>query len=79
VTELSDEEFDALWESGAAIDEALRQSVIDAARRHQAAGIPMVILRDGEVVHVPAEEVLAEIGAATPAMAPKPKKNGARR
>lgn len=60
---MTDEEVDALWEPGDAIDEALRLGVIDAARRHLAAGVPMVIWRDGRIVHVPAIEVLAELGA----------------
>lgn len=60
---LTDEEWAATWEPGDAIDEALRLGVIDAARRHLAAGVPMVIWRDGRIVHVPAAEVLAELGA----------------
>ena len=60
---MTDKEVDALWEPGDAIDEALRLGVIDAARRHLAAGVPMVIWRDGRIVHVPAADVLAELGA----------------
>lgn len=60
---LTDEEWAATWEPGDAIDEALLLGVIDAARRHLAAGVPMVIWRDGRIVHVPAAEVLAELGA----------------
>lgn len=63
MTPLTDEEWAATWEPGDAIDEALRLGVIDAARRHLAAGVPMVIWRDGRIVHVPAAEVLAELGA----------------
>ena len=60
---MTDKEVEALWEPGDAIDEALRLGVIDAARRHLAAGVPMVIWRDGRIAHVPAAEVLAELGA----------------
>lgn len=62
MTPRTDEEVDALWEPGDAIDEAPRLGVIDAARRHLAAGVHMVIWRDGRIVHVPAAEVLAELG-----------------
>ena len=57
-TPMTDKEVDALWDPGDAIDEAVRLGVIDAARRHLVAGVPMVIWRDGRIVHVPATEVL---------------------
>lgn len=58
---MTDKEVDALWEPGDAIDEALRQGVIRAARQHMDAGRPMVVWRDGRIAHVPAAMVLAAL------------------
>lgn len=58
---MTDSEIDALWEPGDAIDAALRQGVIQAARRHLQAGKSMVIWRDGRIAHVSAATVLAAL------------------
>lgn len=42
---------------GDAIDEAVRQGVFDALRRHQRLGQNVAVWRDGRVVVVPATEI----------------------
>ena len=42
------------------IDEALAEGVRDALLRHKERGLPVVIERDGQIVWVSAEELLAE-------------------
>ncbi len=44
-------------EDGHAIDEALMQGVRDAMLRHKAAGLPVVIYRDGKAVWVKPEDL----------------------
>lgn len=43
----------------AAIERAVALGVRDALRKHALYGVPAAIWRDGRVVHVPAEELLA--------------------
>lgn len=43
--------------------DALRAGVREAAKRHQQAGRPMVIFRNGEIVRISAEEFLRELDA----------------
>jgi len=43
------------------IDDALREASYEMALQHKRAGLPIVIARDGKVLHVPADEVLAEL------------------
>ena len=47
-----------LREEGHLIDEALRQGVRDALLRHKERNNPVVIMRNGEIVWVSAEELL---------------------
>ena len=47
-------------DEGHLIDEALRQGVREALRRHKERGNPVVIERDGKIVWVRAEELLNE-------------------
>jgi hypothetical protein len=42
---------------GKEIDEALQRAGRDAIRRHKRGGVPLVTWKDGEVVHVPPEEL----------------------
>jgi hypothetical protein len=44
-------------EDGHLIDEALEQGVRDAMLRHKAAGLPVVIYRDGKTVWVMPEDL----------------------
>lgn len=44
-------------EDGHLIDEALKQGVRDAMLRHKAAGLPVVIYRDGKAVWVKPEDL----------------------
>lgn len=42
---------------GREIDAALERAGRDAIRRHKRGGVPLVIWKDGQVVHVPPEEL----------------------
>jgi hypothetical protein len=42
------------------VDEALAEGVRDALLRHKERGLPVVIERDGQIVWVSADELLAE-------------------
>ena len=48
---------------GTAIDEAVRAAVRDAIVEHARDGAPIVIERDGQIVEIPAEEILREQAA----------------
>ena len=54
--EKSDLDVTAIMRDGRAIDRAIAAAGIKALRVHRAAGVPLVIWRDGQVAHVPAEE-----------------------
>ena len=45
------------------IGEALTAAAADAIERHQRAGVPMVVFRDGRVEHVPAERLAPDVDA----------------
>ena len=45
------------------VGEALTAAAADAIDRHQRAGVPMVVFRDGRVEHVPAERLGPDVGA----------------
>ncbi|MDB5320170.1 MAG: hypothetical protein JWN40_1801 [Phycisphaerales bacterium] len=46
-----------LFEEGTPIDDALARGVADAIRRHKKLGNSIVIWRDGQIVHVPADQI----------------------
>lgn len=46
-----------LMKDGREIDAALARAGRDAIRRHKRGGVPLVICKDGQVVHVPPEEL----------------------
>ncbi len=52
-------DIDAAFELGTPIDEAMQEAFLEAVRRHQQAGAPLVFWRNGKVEYVPAEEVLS--------------------
>jgi len=41
------------------IDKAMQEAFMDAIETHRRAGVPMVFWKDGKIVHMTAEEVLA--------------------
>lgn len=49
--------LDLCTASGDEINEAMKQGVYDALRRHKAAGVPIVVWENGQIVHIPAEEI----------------------
>jgi hypothetical protein len=57
----SGKDIGKIFAEGTPIDEALRRGVREAIRQHRLAGVPMVICRDGKVVHVPAEQLEREM------------------
>jgi len=57
----TDRDFDAMFDDDRAFNAALCRAIERAARRHGAAGVPMVVRRNGRLAHVPADEILAEI------------------
>lgn len=44
------------------IDWALKEALCDVVRAKLGTGEPVIMHRDGETVHVPAEELAAELG-----------------
>jgi hypothetical protein len=48
------------------IDEAFRQGARDAALRHKELGLPMAVERNGEIVLVSPDEILAETSVESP-------------
>jgi hypothetical protein len=46
-----------LFKEGTPIDDALARGVADALRRHKKLGNSIVIWRDGQIVHVPADQI----------------------
>jgi len=50
----------ALIEQREPVLEAIRRATLEAIKRHIQAGVPMVGYKDGQVIHIPPEE-LAEI------------------
>jgi hypothetical protein len=46
-----------LFLEGAPIDEALRKAVREALRRHKKLGNSIVVWRNGQIVHVSADEI----------------------
>jgi len=64
----SREEIARAARAGAALDRAMVAAYRRTVLRHRAAGVPLVVWRDGRVVEVPADKVeLPEAGAAAPA------------
>jgi hypothetical protein len=45
------------------VGEALTAAAADAIERHQRAGVPMVVFRDGRIEHVPAERLAPDVDA----------------
>lgn len=45
--------------TGQEINDAMCKGVRAALRRHKAAGVPIVVWKNGQIVHIPAEEIEA--------------------
>jgi hypothetical protein len=45
------------------VDEALTAAAADARQRHQEAGVPMVVFKEGRIAHVPAEQLAPDVDA----------------
>jgi hypothetical protein len=57
----SGKDIGEIFAEGTPIDEALRRGVREAIRQHRLAGVPMVVWRDGRIVHIPAEQLEREL------------------
>lgn len=55
----------AIFREGVLIDRALEAATREAIRQHKQAGQPMVVWRDGKVVHISPEEMEAPLPAAS--------------
>lgn len=53
-------DIDALFEDGAAIDEAFREGARDVRRLHKGLGLPLYEWRDGRVVAISPEDIVVE-------------------
>jgi DhnA family fructose-bisphosphate aldolase class Ia len=56
-------DIDAAFELGTPIDEAMNEAVAEAVRKHQQAGMPLVVWRNGRVEHIPAEMIKVQTPA----------------
>jgi hypothetical protein len=57
-------DIEALIRAGTPVTEAIRRGGLEAMKRHIQAGVPMVGYRDGQVVHIPPEELVEMLAAA---------------
>jgi hypothetical protein len=57
----SDKDIGKIFAEGTLIDEAMQRGVREAIRQHRLAGVPMVIWRDGRIMHIPAEQLEREL------------------
>ena len=46
-----------MFSDGRKIDDAVRSGVREAIRRHQRAGVPVAVWRDGKAVLIPADQL----------------------
>jgi len=53
----TEKSIDDIFEEGTLIDEALKQGVREALRKHKQAGNPIVIWKDGKAVWLKPEEI----------------------
>ena len=53
-------DIDGAFREGTSIDEAMQEAARAAARLHKRLGLPLVVWRDGRVVHIPPEEIDVE-------------------
>ena len=57
----SGKDIGKIFAEGTLIDEAMRRGVREAIRQHRLAGVPMVVWRDGKIMHIPAEQLEKEL------------------
>jgi hypothetical protein len=55
--------IDKIFADGRLIDEALVAARADAVERHRRAGVPLVVVRDGRIEHVPADRLAPDADA----------------
>ena len=59
-----DIDIDALIRERTPVTEAIRRGGLAAMKRHMQAGLPMVSYIDGQVVHIPPEELIEMLAGA---------------
>ncbi|MDX2199913.1 MAG: hypothetical protein SF069_13195 [Phycisphaerae bacterium] len=73
---MSDSSIDRIGEllkDDALMERAFRAAWRDVCIRHKSGGVPIVVVRDGVVVHIPPEEiVIEEIPAGSPMKSERP-------
>ncbi len=57
MAEQSSKDLDLRTATGLEINEAMNKGVFAALRRHKAAGVPIVVWENGQIVHIPADEI----------------------
>ncbi|HEX2202707.1 MAG TPA: hypothetical protein VHG91_05400 [Longimicrobium sp.] len=53
----SSKDIGALFREGTPIDEAYRRAFENTVRRHREAGVPLILWENGQIVHVPADQI----------------------
>jgi hypothetical protein len=49
-----------IFAEGKLIDAAINKGIAQALRRHKQAGVPIVVCRDGRIVHIPPDQIPVE-------------------
>ena len=57
MSDKKDIDIDALIQEETPVTEAIRRGSLEAMKRHIQAGRPMVSYKDGQVIHIPPEEL----------------------
>jgi hypothetical protein len=64
-------DIEALIRSVTPVTDAIRRGGLEAMKRHIQAGVPMVGYRDGQVIHIPPEELAEMLDAAENESSPR--------
>jgi hypothetical protein len=64
MTEKRNVDIEALIRQKEPVTEAIRLGGLEAMKRHIQAGVPMVGYKDGQVIHIPPEELAEMLKAA---------------
>lgn len=54
-------DVDEICRDGTQIDAAVERAGREARLRHKQLGVPLVVWRDGQVVHIPPEEIVVDL------------------
>jgi hypothetical protein len=59
----------AIWEEGTLMDRAMTLAIRDAIQLHKEKGVPMVVCREGKILHISPEEAERTWTEANPELA----------